>query len=210
MLHRSYHLVILMGLLVFLLAACNGLQQELPDATSPVPQPVDATPRLSEIAPIPTSTERVATMPTATDQVATITAVTDQMVTIYLVALEDAGMSGKKIGCDDSLVSVEVSTNSSLAAPWNAVAALLSLRETYFGESGLYNALYQSNLDLKSFEINDGNAKVYLEGEMMLGGVCDNPRVEEQIMTTILESGQVNEAEVFINGTLLQDYLSMK
>lgn len=140
----------------------------------------------------------------------TSAAIVDQMVTIYLVAVDDNGNSGEKIGCNDSLVPVKTSTSSNLAAPWNALSALLSLQETHFGESGLYNALHQSDLAIQSFEIVEGKAKVYLIGELMLGGVCDQPRVEEQIVATILDSAQVKEVEVFINGTLLQDYLSLQ
>jgi hypothetical protein len=183
-------ILILIVIALSFLTACNSFNPGEPDSDPMEQQPVD---------PDPNSGEEV-----------TSTATVEQMVTIYLVAIEDNGISGKKIGCDDSLVPVELSTSSNLAAPWNALSALLSLSETYFGESGLYNALHQSELAIQSYEINQGKAKVYLEGELMLGGVCDQPRVEEQIMTTILDSGQVKEVEVFINGTLLQDYLSLK
>jgi hypothetical protein len=44
----------------------------------------------------------------------------------------------------------------------------------------------------------------------MLGGVCDTPRVEEQILATILQDVQIEEVEVYINDVLLQEALSLK
>ncbi|MBE0684753.1 MAG: GerMN domain-containing protein, partial [Anaerolineaceae bacterium] len=113
-------------------------------------------------------------------------------------------------GCDDSLIPVEVTIRSDLTSPWSALSALLNLDETYYGESGLYNALHQSDLEIQSYETLEGKAKVYLEGELMLGDVCDTPRVEEQILATILQDGQIKEVEVYINGMILQDVLSLK
>ncbi len=202
MLRRFYDWVILMVIMTLSLTACN-VQQKVPPVSTPFEQQtLEATSTMNVVATLPL-------LPSLTPVPSESPGV-DQTVTIYLVAIEDNGISGKKIGCDDSLVAVEVPASSSLAAPWNALEALLSLKETYYGESGLYNALYQSSLDIQSSEINAGKAKVYLEGELILGGVCDQPRVEEQIMTTILDNSQVNEVDVFINGTLLQDYLSLK
>lgn len=180
----------IIGVVIILSLGCNFLEQSV---STPAPldqQPASPTPRIVETEP---------------DE-----AISDQTVTIFLVAIGDNGKSGKKIGCDDSLIPVEVTIRSELKSPWNALSALLNLDETYYGESGLYNALYQSDLEIQSYETHEGKVKVYLEGELMLGGVCDNPRVEEQIFTTILQHGQIQEAEVYINGELLQEVLSLK
>lgn len=178
------------GVVVLFTLGCIFLQK---DVSTPTPldlQPVESTPRTIQIEPIPT--------------------ISDQAVTIFLVAIEDKGISGIKIGCDDSLIPVEVTIRSDLTSPWSALSALLNLDETYFGESGLYNALHQSDLEIQSYETFEGKTKVYLEGELMLGGVCDTPRVEEQILSTILQGDQVEEVEVYINGVLLQEVLSLK
>ena len=149
--------------------------------------------------------------PTAQNQpVMTATEPVDQEVTIYLVAIEDNGQSGKKIGCDDSLVPIVIASESILESPWNALETLLRIEADVVSELGLYNALDQSNLDLVKFETKDNSVKVYLEGEMMLGGVCDNPRVEEQLYATILQDDQFDQIEIYINGELLEDYLSLK
>ena len=44
----------------------------------------------------------------------------------------------------------------------------------------------------------------------MIGGVCDHPRIEEQLYATILQNEQIEEVDIFINGESLQDYLSLK
>lgn len=133
-----------------------------------------------------------------------------QLVNIYVVALEDSGISGKKIGCEDSLVPIEVETESSLEFPWNALEALLSLSPGALENSGFYTAFHQADLELVKYETNDLKAQVYLEGELMIGGVCDHPRIEEQLYATILQSDQIEEVDIFINGEILQDYLSLK
>jgi hypothetical protein len=178
------------GVVFIFSLGCNILWQGVSTPTSLDQQPASPTPRILEIEPDKT--------------------ISDQTVTIFLVAIEDSGISGKKIGCDDSLVPVEVAIRSDLKSPWSALSALLNLDQTYYGESGIYNALHQSALEIQAYEIHEGKAKVNLEGELMLGGVCDNPRVEEQILATILQDDQIQEAEVFINGQLLQEALSLK
>lgn len=180
----------IIGVVIVFILGCNVMQQGIPTKSLLDQQPADPTPRIVQIEPE--------------------TTMGDQTVTIFLVAIEDKGISGRKIGCDDSLIPVEVTIRSKLTSPWSALSALLNLDDTYYGESGLYNALHQSDLEIQSYETLEGKAKVYLEGELMLGGVCDTPRVEEQILATILQDGQIDEVEVYINDVLLQDVLSLK
>lgn len=187
---RQVFFSFVIGVVVLFTLGCTFLQQSVSTPTPLDQQPVESTPGTVQIEPT--------------------TTINDQTVTIFLVAIEDNGISGIKIGCDDSLIPVEVIVKSDHESPWNALSALLDLDEVYFGESGLYNALHQSRLEIRSYEINAGKAKVYLEGELMLGGVCDTPRVEEQILATILQDGQIDEVEVYINGVLLQDVLSLQ
>jgi len=178
------------GVVILFTLGCTFLQNGVSTPTPLDQQPGDPTPRTVQIDPAIT--------------------ISDQTVTIFLVAIEDKGISGIKIGCDDSLIPVDVTVSSDLTTPWSALSALLNLDETYFGESGLYNALHQSNLEIQSYETFEGKTKVYLEGELMLGGVCDTPRVEEQILATIQQDDQIEELEVYVNGVLLQEVLSLK
>jgi hypothetical protein len=136
------------------------------------------------------------------------------MLNIYLVALEDNGKSGKLIGCGDSLVGAQVKyglTKDETTAK-DTLAKLFAVKQQYFGESGLYNALYQSDLKVESLTA-DANRKatLNLSGSMMLGGVCDNPRFEEQIRATVLQFKDLYaDVDIFVNGKALKDLLSEK
>jgi sporulation and spore germination protein len=146
---------------------------------------------------------------TATRVPPTSTAV-QQTVKIFLIALEDNGQSGILVGCGDSAVPVTVVIPRTQGVLKAALEKLLSIKEQYYGESGLYNALYQSDLQLKSVTIDQGKAVIHLTGTVMLGGVCDAPRVEAQIKQTALQFSTVSGVEVFINDILLEDVLSQK
>lgn len=133
-----------------------------------------------------------------------------QVVKIFLIALEDSGRSGKKIGCDDSVIPVQVAIAPTRGVLQAALEELLSLKEAHYGQSGLYNALYQSDLKLDSVSIEQGEAIIHLSGPLMLGGVCDNPRVEAQLEETALQFPTVSQVSVFVNGRPLEEVLSLK
>ena len=131
-------------------------------------------------------------------------------MSIFLIAINDNGRSGKKIGCDDSAVPVERSIPTTAAPLTAALKELLSIREQQYGQSGLYNALAQSNLKLAGVAISNGKATINLSGTLLLGGVCDNPRVAAQIQQTALQFPAVQQAAVFINGVPIERVLSEK
>lgn len=131
-----------------------------------------------------------------------------QIVNIYFIALEDNGVAGKKIGCNDSVVPVKreiAKTQTPLKA---VLEELLSYKNQYFGESGLYNALYQSDLRFDSAVIQNGEAVIKLSGILQLGGACDNPRVKAQIEETALQFQTVSTVRVLINNKPIDDVLS--
>lgn len=133
-----------------------------------------------------------------------------QTVQVFLIALEDNGQGGQPVGCGDSAipVSVEVpATDNPLRAAFDY---LLSLREPYYGQSGLYNVLYESTLQVDSAAIEDGTAVVHLSGALMLRGVCDNPRAQAQLELTARQFPDVQAVSVFINGVPLADVLSQQ
>ncbi|HXV99446.1 MAG TPA: hypothetical protein VEC93_13565, partial [Anaerolineae bacterium] len=86
-------------------------------------------------------------------------------IKIYLVALDDNGQNGPKIGCGDSLVAVEREITPTLAPLRAAIEELLAVHEQYYGQSGLYNALYQSDLHLENVAIDEhGKTTIHLSG----------------------------------------------
>ncbi|RPJ00498.1 MAG: hypothetical protein EHM39_04760, partial [Chloroflexi bacterium] len=133
-----------------------------------------------------------------------------QMVNIFLIAVDDNGISGDLVGCGDSAVPVQVEVPATQGVLKAAMQALLAIKDRHYGESGLYNALYQSDLQVDRVVIEGGKATIELSGSMMLGGVCDNPRVEAQLLKTALQFNTVSEAAVTINGKPLKDALSLK
>jgi hypothetical protein len=74
----------------------------------------------------------------------------------------------------------------------------------------LYNALYQSDLQLESVTVEAGKAVIKLTGSLTLGGECDNPRVAAQLDATARQFPTVSELSIFINDKLLADVLSLK
>lgn len=126
---------------------------------------------------------------------------------IYLIAVGDEGQNGKEIGCGDSVISVEVEIEPTIAPLTAALEELLAIDTRLYGQSGLYNALYQSDLTLESVNIVNSTAVIRLTGTLTLGGVCDEPRVEAQLKETALQYTTVDQVSVFINGTPLDEVL---
>lgn len=126
---------------------------------------------------------------------------------IYLVALEDAGRSGPAVGCGDSLVAVDVPARDTKAA----LQELLNQHTMYYGQSGLYSALYQSNLVIDRFETGEQKTEVNLTGKLTLGGTCDSPRIKEQLTATLRQSTEsFDSVAITINGIPLDELLSQK
>ncbi len=175
------------------LAACN-LPTPLPSAAS--------TP--TALPPSPTQPPLSATATTV------LPAPAAQSVSIFLVALEDNGATGPKIGCNDSLVAVPVSMAPTQAVLRAALEQLLSLKTAYYGQSGLYHALYQSDLAIDDLSIQDGEAIIHLTGQLVLGGECDDPRVKAQLEATARQFSTVKQVSIFINDVPLDEVLSAK
>ena len=129
-------------------------------------------------------------------------------VKLYFVALGDNGASGKRIGCDDSIIPVEVTIDPTTAPLTAALNRLFSIKTDYYGQSGLYNALYRSDLRLDTASVANGLATVQLSGSLQLGGVCDDPRVQAQLEETIRQFSTVHDVAIFLNGQPLEDVLS--
>jgi hypothetical protein len=160
------------------------------------PAATDAQP--SSIIPVPIETMIPTDFPT------------QSMVKIFLIAVDDNGKTGTPVGCGDSVVPVQVEIPPTQGVLKAALVALLSVKGQYYGQSGLYNALYQSDLQVESLSISGSKASVYLTGTLLMGGECDSPRVQAQLEQTVLQFQNVTEVAIFINGKPLVDILSLK
>lgn len=108
-------------------------------------------------------------------------------------------------------VEVKFGTTRSVGTAKDALTKLFAIKEQNYGESGLYNALYQSELKIDSLTVDNKKATLKLSGEYKLGGVCDNPRFGEQIKETVLQFRDIfSDVDVFINNTPLEEILSEK
>jgi len=91
-----------------------------------------------------------------------------------------------------------------------ALTKLLTIKTRFYGESGLYNSLYQSNLSIDSLNLQNGVATIRLSGTISLGGVCDTPRFQAQLEQTVLQFSTIKQANIFINDQPLAKVLSSK
>jgi len=168
------------------------------------------TPAPATLTPVPPSqtaapkTKGKAKAATATKLPKTIT------LKIFLIAMNDNGVSGKLVGCGDSAVAANVEVPYTTGVLRAAMVKLLSVKDQNYGQSGLYNALYQSSLKLSGLALKDGVATIHLTGKVTLGGECDNPRVGSQLEETALQFSTVKKVTIYINNVELTKALSLK
>ena len=168
-------------------------EQVNPTATITIPSSTPVLPAATQVPPV---------VPTSTPG--------EQLVKIFLIALEDNGQAGTLVGCGDSAIPVTVTVPPTQGILRAALEKLFSAKQQFYGESGYYNALYQSDLQVAGVTIEQEKAIIHLTGSVMLGGVCDAPRVEAQIEQTALQFSTVKDVAVFINDVPLEDVLSLK
>lgn len=179
------------------LVVASPTEQINPTATVVIPSPTFVQPTATQDQQVPPAS-----------MTPTSTTATEQTIKIVLIALEDDGQSGTLVGCGDSAIPVTVTIPPTQGVLRAALEKLFSAKQQFYGESGYYNALYQSDLQVLTVTIEQGKAIIHLTGTVMLGGTCDAPRIEAQIEQTALQFSTVNDVAVFINGTPLEEVLS--
>ena len=170
-----------------------------PTSTIVIASPTLAAPTATQAQPVP---------PTAAAPTSTTSA--EQMVKIVLIEIEGNGQSGPLVGCGDSAIPINVTIPRTQGVLRATLEKLFSAKQQFYGESGYYNALYQSDLQVASVTIEQGKAIIYLTGNITLGGTCDAPRVEAQIEQTALQFSTVSDVAVFVNDVPLEDVLSSR
>ncbi len=232
---KSNHLftLIVMGVVLLLTIGCTRQaatpQVELPTSVPtlpPFPTQTEGVEQPTATMIVPTNTALPATAtaqiespppPLAATDMATVLPPTPvppidgrQTVQIYMVALEGDQAGLEQFGCGDQLVAVDVVIQPTVAVLQAAITELLAVEDEYYGQSGLYNALYQSDLKIDKLGLQNGLASIYLTGDLVLGGTCDSPRIQAQLEQTALQFSTINQVQVYINGTPLEEYLSQK
>lgn len=131
-------------------------------------------------------------------------------VRIFCIALEDGGENGRPVGCNDSVVPVEVTLPRRGPALEGALAALLDVDQQFEPTSGLYNSLYASPLKVVQVKRQGAHAQVVLDGYLELAGTCDNARVLAQLQETVLQFEDVQQVQFYLGGKPLPELLSGK
>ena len=182
----------------------STLQEAAPPTAVPA-QPTPVIPTATAVPPEPTPLP-----PEPTSVPAEPPVEGGQFVLIYLIALGDNGISGPLVGCGDSAVPVTLEIPPTEGILRAALDHLLAQKDQYYGQSGLYNALYQSDLVVQDVTIVDGEARIYLTGALMQGGECDSPRIQAQLEQTAFQFSTVQAVTIFINDVPLADALSLQ
>ncbi|MEA3249482.1 MAG: hypothetical protein U9Q03_03930 [Patescibacteria group bacterium] len=102
-------------------------------------------------------------------------------------------------GCLDRIgyvrVSREAATNDVLK---DALMTLFSVRDATV--NAMYNSLWQSTLMVDQVQgVGADTVEVYISGEALTSGVCDDPRFKEQIEATVRQYWP--NYTIFLNGT---------
>lgn len=127
---------------------------------------------------------------------------------VFLIALEDGGVEGRRLGCGDSAVPVEVTLARRGPALRGSLEALLAQRETWDARTGFYNALHGSRLEIDRIERAGAEVRVHLRGYLEIGDRCDRSRVLAQLTETALQFSDVQRATFFLEGKPLAGLLS--
>lgn len=135
---------------------------------------------------------------------------------VALIKMADNGKNDELVGCGDSIVLVDKSVEGEDFIDSRKVSEALELlfETDALNQSELYNSLANSkNLAISSVNIseNPGNTVIQVDivGEMMSAGTCDDPRIKEQIYSTIEANAEADEIKVTINGEDLEGYFNM-
>lgn len=202
---KKLNIIILVLLFAFGITGCSEKEDEKRDVVEDVQKDMDVEEDGEATANKPTDEEANNSQANKENENYQIT-----KANIYLVAIEDNGKSGKKIENGDSLIPVELDITPSVNPLEASINKLLSIKDQFYGESGLYNALYQSNLTVDSAEIKDDIAEIHLSGNFVLGGVMDNPRAKAQIEETAMQFDNVKSVNIYVGDKTIDDALSLK
>jgi enamine deaminase RidA (YjgF/YER057c/UK114 family) len=74
----------------------------------------------------------------------------------------------------------------------------------------LYNALSDSDLSIDSAAVENGQATIYMSGNLEVSGTCEGPRIEAQIRQTADQFSTVGQSIVYINGERLENIVSLR
>lgn len=199
---RRMYILATASTLLVVLAGCTSSDSQQP-GRQPVPSQSSVLPSHT---PTPSPTASASTASAKPDGHATspVTAA----LSLFYVALGDKGQSGEAIGCGDSLVLVQTSKVTFSDQVQVSFEHLLANHQRSIGQSGLYNALYQSRLAFVSSSRVGNTITVHLRGKLVSGGVCDDPRIINQLQRTATVAAGVGKADILVNNQPVSQLLN--
>ena len=105
-------------------------------------------------------------------------------------------------------IPVERDVRPTTAPLTSAIQQLITLDEEHFGESGLWNPLYRSDLSIETVTLVNGKARIRLTGDLRVHGACHSANIKAVFDRTARQFSTVKSSSVFINGRPLADILS--
>lgn len=128
-----------------------------------------------------------------------------QSVNIFLVAHAGSSLTGKSIGCNDVLVPVSKEVVIEKSPIYSAVNELISAVDT----DELHNYVRGPQLMLVHVTIAGGIAEIFLQGDLIIAGACDIPRIREQLYETVKQFQEIKKFKFYLNERTLESYLNI-
>lgn len=131
------------------------------------------------------------------------------MPRVYLVDLGGA-RKGDVVGCGDRLVAVGAQIPRTLKEVRASLERLTMLPVEPNGPGSYYNALGRSRLRVAGLRLHGGVLHLSLNGQLVMGGMCDGPRIEAQLERTIAQGVATKHVCIDLNGQPLYSVLSLR
>jgi hypothetical protein len=133
---------------------------------------------------------------------------------LYFVALNGnfpASTTGRDVACQDLLVrttSVPVQTEDPVAS---AIGFLLTDNQYEHGDPAITNSLDPSEggLAYQSHRVEGDTVVLELTGDLVSRSQCESFRLRAQLHSTAAAAAGVENAEVYVDGVLVEDLLSL-
>jgi len=112
----------------------------------------------------------------------------------------DGAITGEKAGCD--IIRMIYRYIEPTPAILNATMKELFVYNQDFDYLPGNFISKQTKLKFEKATLENGLAKIYLTGEVVYGGVCDDPRLTIQVTETAKQFETVKDVEIYLNGKL--------
>lgn len=128
---------------------------------------------------------------------------------VYLIVLGGA-RKGVSVGCGDRLVVDGTRVPRTLKDVRASLERLTRLPAEPDGPGSYYNALGRSRLRVAELRMQGGVLHLHLNGQLVMGGMCDGPRIAAQLERTAGQLPASKRVCIDLNGRPLDSALSLR